>query len=202
MNTRLNKSKWQWSIAILFTMISANLMAQVTYTQQGTTKLTIAGTSTMHDWTMASTGVSCTAVFEVGDKGRPTRLTVLSVTLPAESLKSEKTAMDKNAYTALKTDKNKNISFNLLNATIASNVIRATGKMTIAGTTKETDVEATFTVGADNSIQVKGSKKLVMTDYNVDPPSFLFGSVKTGDEITISFDVVLVPKKNQPLTLN
>jgi hypothetical protein len=189
-------------IVVMFTIISTNLVAQVTYTQQGGTKLTVAGTSTMHNWTMVSTGGSCTAVFEVNDKGKPTRLIILSVTLPAESLKSEKSAMDKNAYTALKTDKNKTISFNLVNATITSNVIKVSGKMTIAGTTRETDVTAVFTVGADNSIQVKGFKKLVMTEYNVEPPSFMFGSVKTGDEITISFDLLLTPAKTQPLTLN
>lgn len=201
MNLKFNKSKWQWMVTLVFTIIAANLMAQVTYTQANT-KLTVAGTSTMHDWTMTSSGATCTAVFEVNDKAKPNRLTILSMSLPAESLKSGKTAMDKNAYTALKTDKNKTISFNLVNAVITSNTIKCTGKLNIAGATKETEIEATFTVLADNSIQVTGAKKIKMTEYSMEPPSFMFGSVKTGDEITISFDFVLTPKKSQPLTLN
>jgi hypothetical protein len=41
----------------------------------------------------------------------------------------------------------------------------------------------------------KGSKKIKMTDFNVEPPSFMFGSVKTGDEITVTFDVTLAQIK-------
>lgn len=202
MKTLFKKTTWQWVSVIAFMLLTVTGMAQVTYSTQGPTKLTVAGTSTMHDWTMSSADGSYTAAFETNDQGKPTRLVALSVSLPAESLKSGKSAMDKNAYTALKTDENKTISFNLINATIASNSIKCNGKLTIAGTTKDTDVEATYVLRPDNSIQIKGSKKIVMTQYNVEPPSFMFGSVKTGDEITIAFDLNLVPKKAPSVTLN
>lgn len=187
---------------IAFTLLAVTGMAQVTYTQQGSTKITIAGTSTMHDWTMTSTDASYTAVFETNDTGRPIRLVTLSMSLPAESLKSGKSAMDKNAYTALKTDKNKTIGFTLVNASMSPGSIKATGKLSIAGVVKETVVEATYILGPDNSIQIKGLKKIVMTEYGVEPPSFMFGSVKTGDEITVSFDQLLAPKRTPSVTLN
>ena len=110
--------------------------------------------------------------------------------------------MDKNAYSALKTDKNKQITFQLASGKIEGKTIRCVGSLTIAGTTKQIDVDATYTILSDGSIQCKGSKKLAMRDYNVEPPSFMFGTVTTGNEITVSFDVVLALKKTQSITLN
>jgi len=34
-----------------------------------------------------------------------------------------------------------------------------------------------------------------MTDFKVEPPSFMFGTIKTGDEITVSFEAVLSTNK-------
>ncbi len=54
--------------------------------------------------------------------------------------------MDKNAYSALKTDKNKQITFQLTSGKIDGKTIRCVGSLTIAGTTKQIDVEATYTI--------------------------------------------------------
>ena len=83
---------------------------------------------------------------------------------------------------------------------IASNTknsgkITCNGSLSIAGTTQKIDLEVTGVVQPDNSIKCKGEKKIKMTDYKVDPPSFMMGTIKTGDEITISLDVHLAPIK-------
>ena len=84
---------------------------------------------------------------------------------------------------------------------IDGKTIKCQGSLTIAGTTRQIEVEATYTVSTNGSIQCKGSKKLAMSDYNIEPPSFMFGSVTTGNDITVSFDVVLAPK-TQTVSLN
>ena len=38
-----------------------------------------------------------------------------------------------------------------------------------------------------NTIHIVGEKSIKMTDFNVEPPTALFGSITTGDEITIKF---------------
>lgn len=63
--------------------------------------------------------------------------------------------------------------------------------MTIAGTSRETDLVATLKVNPDKTLSITGIKKLKMTDYKVEPPSFMFGSVTTGDDIAINFNVTL-----------
>ena len=188
-------------LALTFVMISLTSHGQTRYAQSSTSHISISGTSTIHEWTTTSEKSTCDAVFENNSQGEPVQLVSLVVSVPAESLKSGKGGMDKNAYSALKTDNYKQIIFQLTSGKIDGKTIRCHGNLTIAGTTKQIEVEATYTILPDGSIQCKGSKKLAMRDYNVEPPSFMFGSVTTGNEITVSFDVILAPK-TQSMSLN
>jgi len=48
------------------------------------------------------------------------------------------------------------------------------------------------TGSAENgTIRFKGSKQFKMTEYGVKPPSLMLGTMKVGDLITVSFDLVL-----------
>jgi hypothetical protein len=196
MNSRTSRITLSLSALAMF-LISFGSQGQDRYTQQSMSVISIAGTSTMHDWTMTSKEAVCDAVIETNAQGQPVKLSSLSMSLLAESLKSGKGAMDKNAYSALKTDKNKQITFQLITARFDGKNLTCTGNLTIAGTTKQIDIEATYTVLATGALQFKGSQKLAMLDYKVEPPSFMFGSVKTGNALTISFDVTLAPGKLQ-----
>lgn len=162
-----------------------------------TVSLTIKGTSTLHDWEMKSDKGRVEVVLALGGGAKLTGLTGLKFTVEAQSLKSEKTMMDNNAYKALKTNSAKYITFLATGATISqvnetTYQIRAFGKLTVAGTTKETDVIADVKYNnAEKAFIVTGTKKLRMTEYNVKPPSFMMGTVKTGDEISINFKTKL-----------
>lgn len=190
---------------LLTTITSFSLNRKVSYTRfelnsiaaAQTVSVIIKGTSTLHDWEMKSSTGRVEVLLGLGANAKLLGLSALKFTMEAESLKSEKTMMDNNAYKALKTNSAKNISFVLSSATISqlnetTYQIKAIGKLTIAGTTRETDVIANLKYSAaDKSFIVTGSKKLKMTEYNVKPPSFMMGTVKTGDEITISFQTKL-----------
>ena len=183
---------WIWMMALL--LIATSSIGQTTYKQIGAATIVVAGTSTMHDWTMTSEGGNYNASFEVNADGTPSALNAVTVTVPAESLKSKEKAMDKNAYKSLMTDKYKDITFKLTSSKITGKTITCNGNLTISGTTKPVDVEVTYEVKNGNLV-CKGSKKIKMTDYKVEPPTFMFGAIKTGDEITVSFDVTLSPIK-------
>lgn len=189
---KINNRAWILTMAAVFVVLSA--AGQANYRQSGTTNVTIAGTSTMHDWTMTSTGANYNATFEVNADGTPSKLSMVTFTLPAESLKSHEKAMDKNAYKSLNTDKYKDITFQLTAAKITGKTIACTGNLTISGTTKPVEVDVTYEA-KNGTLVCKGSKKIKMTDFKVEPPSFMFGTIKTGDEITVSFDVILTQIK-------
>src|SRR5689334_20539 len=104
MNLKTIRKRMVSILVLAIAFSSLNVLAQGRYVQSNTSTISIDGTSTLHEWSMTSKEVLCDAVFESNSEGNPVRLTSLVVTLPAESLKSGKSAMDKNAYNALKTD--------------------------------------------------------------------------------------------------
>jgi polyisoprenoid-binding protein YceI len=177
-------------------LISTGSNGQTKYQSNGGVKLTIEGTSNIHDWDMKSNKGACTAEFKFNSTGQLTGLTTLHFSVPAESLKSEHKSMDKNTYKALNTDKYNAISFTASNAVAQPNgkggyVLTARGNLTISGVTRVVDLTATGTMNPDKTITYTGSYKLKMTDYKVTPPTMMFGAIKTGDAITVKFDLVL-----------
>jgi len=175
---------------------STRVNGQIKYQSLGGVKLVIEGTSNIHDWDMSSDKGTCTAIFEVNNSGIPTGLSTLNFSVPAESLKSEHKAMDKNTYKALATDKYSSISFVAASASVrpagGSNYqLVAMGKLTISGVTKDVVLTAMGAMNPDKSITYSGSYQLKMTDFNVQPPTIMFGSIKTGNSITVKFNLVL-----------
>ncbi len=158
--------------------------------------LTVSGTSTLHDWDMKSAQGTCEANFTFNNAGALTGVSGLSFATRAEALKSGHGAMDKNAYKALKTEKYASISYVASSATVSPAggsefTVKSTGKLSIAGATVDAEVTATCKVNADKSVTVVGAKKISMKDFNVVPPSFMLGTIKTGNDITLKFDLNL-----------
>src|SRR5690606_9017466 len=171
------------------------------YTINDLASIKIAGTSTMHDWEMETPKVTGKAGF-ILDGNEITGIKFLDVTIPSESLKSGKGAMDKNAYKALKTDDHKEIGFILNKVSKIEKsgdkfILTAEGRLTIAGTTKNVQLLTTVLPKGNGDIQCTGETSLKMTDFGVEPPSFMFGSVKTGDQLEIAFDVSFTKSLNQ-----
>lgn len=152
------------------------------------------GTSNLHDWEMKAGAGKSEAAFIV-DNGKVISMSKMNFSLPVRNLKSGHNAMDKNTYKALNTDVYPDISFVMGSGTITSaggnnyNLV-CRGNMTIAGTTNQTELISTGVYNpADRSFTVSGTKKMKMTDYKVTPPRALLGTLKTGNDISISYKV-------------
>lgn len=153
----------------------------------------ISGTSSMHDWTSDVTQVKGTAVLIIEEETFA-GIEKLNITIPVKSIESPKgSIMDRKTYDALKADKYPNIQFQLVEVVSLENVktgfvIEAKGKLTIAGISKmvfiHTDAQMQGT-----GIRFTGNYKMKMSDFGIDPPTAMLGAMKTGDEITIHFDV-------------
>jgi len=178
----------------LFFITSLN--SQTKYHTKDDISVTISGTSTLHSWEMKSTKGEVNATFTFDSKGQISGLTQLTFTTPAEGLKSDHSGMDKNAYKALKSSTNPTITFTSTSSTVtvidASTVtIKSTGKLTLAGVTNDVTIITTCKLNVDKSISVVGSRKMAMSDFKIDPPSFMMGAVKTGNDIIINFSLTL-----------
>ncbi|HEU4791875.1 MAG TPA: YceI family protein [Flavobacterium sp.] len=172
---------------VLFTM-TLSVNAQKTYTLDAKTNFSVLGTSTLHDWEMKSASRTGTANLTVVDS-KLVDINSIDITLPSESIKSEKKSMDKVAYETLKTDKIKNIKYVLKSADkVNETTWNLTGTYTIAGVSKvlKTQVKTTVVNGV---VTLQGSNKITFTDFGMKSPTAMFGAIKTGEDLTIKFNL-------------
>ncbi len=109
--------------------------------------------------------------------------------------------MNKDMYHSLKSDSFPNIFFTLETANLIKPgltqkdpfKVETTGELTIAGQTREIKVIAKGYLLKKGCFRVQGSKPILMSDYNINPPSPFFGIVKTKDQITVHFDLIATP---------
>ena len=183
-------------ISILLLLIAPfTTMAQGTYklnTSAGLS-LKVSGKSNVHDWTMTSTGVESQGAFKLNSGGELTGLSNFSFTVLAKSLKSGKSSMDTRTYKSIKADQYSKISYQLKSAVVTQKGekynIATTGNLTIAGVTQSISMLVIATVNPNNSITCHGTEKLKLTDYQIDPPSFMLGAMKVGNDLVIEFDL-------------
>ncbi len=180
---------------IAFAMVPLTISAQSFTLNNGEGEVSVTGTSTLHDWEEVAEQKSGSMTLE--NTGELPKINSLKFTVEAESLKSGKGAMDKNTYKALETKDHKQIVFVLKGVksispvTSSSNKYKvvATGSLTIAGSTNTIDLPFNLTVN-QGKVLLEGKKSLKMTDFNVDPPKALLGTITTGDEIEVHYNTV------------
>jgi polyisoprenoid-binding protein YceI len=157
----------------------------------------LSGTSTLHNWVMNAQTFTGEAqfIFNVSNADQLKSIKSLSFNLVVTDLKSGEKGLDKNAYKALKTDQYKDILYKLASATVMPEqdgkyLIKTQGALTIAGVTKNVSMDVYAVINKDGSITCTGSNKLKMTDYQVKPPKFMLGAMKTGDDITLNYTLI------------
>ena len=176
----------------VLTFITTSLQAQSTFVLADSSTMSITGTSTLHDWESRVTEFSANIKANIASE--TPSFQEFSLTVPVKSIKSEKSKMEKKTYEALKEKDHPNITFDLLNVTsVEDDTVTAAGNLTIAGTTKPITIKAAYTTPNETkqNLQLKGAYSLKMTNYNVEPPSVMFGTIKSGDEITIQYNFYL-----------
>jgi polyisoprenoid-binding protein YceI len=123
------------------------------------------------------------------------------VQIPVLSIDSGKGKMDKKMRKLLKADDYPEIIFELTNLEVTASPetgkaqvqLKTMGNVKVAGVEKTIALEVIGNLEANGTIRFTGSKKLLMTDFNIKPPTMFFGRLKTGDEITVYFEIVLIP---------
>jgi polyisoprenoid-binding protein YceI len=192
-------SKTRVVVAFLLLASCGNAMAQTKLTLKSATA-SIHGSSSLHDWE------STIGKVEFSGSAQKTGKTLKAITngkviIPVESIKSkEGKVMDKKTFEAFKSDKNPNITYTFSNAQVkvdaAQNVaITASGNLCMAGKTLPVSITAKGKMLPNGDLQLSVSYKLKMTDYGMEPPKAVLGTIKVGDEVTVIFNLLLVSSK-------
>ncbi|MEJ2702809.1 MAG: YceI family protein [Sedimentisphaerales bacterium] len=177
----------------------------------------IDGTSNLHEWAIKGTviegyiDVNETCQFNPKVQGLPGLNKVMAslrthVEIPIRSLKSGHSGMDKNTYKALKSAQYPKIIYDLGQASIKTRPkppdvtaeFDTVGKLSIAGVTRPLNMPVSVKPLTNQRVQISGRATMKMTDFGVKPPTALFGLLKTGDQITISFTWTVDRKTPMP----
>jgi len=168
---------------------------------QASSTISLKGTSTLHDFECSTKTIEGT--IEIDHTGYV--FTSANISIPVYSLHSSSASMDDNMYDALKAKQYPKIQFSLL-TTDSTQLVRSgttdsalnlRGNLTIAGKQKLIDLPAYVVKHENGTITVHGIKKLLMTDFGIDPPTFMLGVLKTGNEVTIEFSLDLKESNSQ-----
>ncbi|MBN1599738.1 MAG: YceI family protein [Bacteroidales bacterium] len=187
----MNKIIYKTLIELLLAIVSVTaLHSQALLILDEKSKMTISGTSTLHDWDLDVNKIHLTGAGSV-ENGSLNSIESLAVVIPVKSLKSHNNSMDKNTYKALKEGNYPNIKFELISAEISNGRIIGKGRLTITDKSRIIDIESRYTGISSTGIQIKGEEKINMTDYNIEPPEVLFGSIVTGEDVIVQYDLYI-----------
>ena len=177
-----------------------SLVTFVVVNGQGYTKysidrndIRIKGTSNLHNWEMVVEKVKGNMYADVRNN-KIVSINSLTLDVNANSITSGKSIMDNKTYKALKSDLYPVIQFTLseisdIKTGNKGQLIKARGILSVAGIKKNIPVTVTGSLKDDGSMSFTGSKSLKMSDFKIEPPTAIFGTLKTGDLVNIEFDV-------------
>lgn len=148
----------------------------------------VNGTSSIHKWELESTKGIGNAQF-VLEQEEIKALNSFSITLQINSLSSNNKMMDKKVYETLRMKEDPNIYFDMEEMISSSDkTISIHGKIKIAGAIQIIPIEIHYSI-SENTINLNGSIDLCFSQFNIDPPRAMFGTIKTGDEFSISYTI-------------
>jgi polyisoprenoid-binding protein YceI len=191
------------AIAALFVTRATAQSTRLTLGPESTVR--VQGKSNIRNWSCATSAFETTLdVDSSAPRGESSRSggpkAGLSVTVPVRSLKCGRDKMDSDLYRTLKADSFPEIRFALVSYRVLRTLVvpdsfwaTAAGELTVAGKTKAVEVKLRGQRESGGAVSAEGGVKLLMTDFGIDPPTALFGVIRTKNAIEVNFNV-LVPR--------
>lgn len=185
-------------LTALLMLAGTGLAQEITLNIQESPEMHIYGDSNIKKWDAAVNEVSGTLslqnIEELGSAVlTPDNFAGASITVPVEQIESESGGLTKNIHKYLEADNHPNITFELVEITNIvqqddSLIVSAQGVINAAGKDNPVEMVVNATI-QDGSIQLSGEKELLMTDFDIDPPTAVFGTIRSRDEFVVRFNV-------------
>ena len=120
--------------------------------------------------------------------------------VPMRMIKSKKSSlMDRTMYKAMQVDEFPDVTYELANISAVSVTsdstftLEAAGSLTLGPETKEVSFPVTGTMRGGGMVAFMGSHSLLISDFGLQAPTAMFGSLRTGDEVTVRAELLIGP---------
>lgn len=160
-------------------------------------RLWFEGTSTVRDWNCQAAQIDALIDAEAGAPaavlgGRKAVRTV-QLTIPVAKLNcNDNRTMNGHMWKALESERFAAIQFALASYELVQSPTRGTltGTLTLHGVARPVTIPVEF-AAAEGALKVTGSYALNMTEWGVEPPKLMFGTMKVGETVTVRFELLL-----------
>ena len=194
MKTTKNKVMRRITFVIIAFFYSSFLFGQANHKiDLKTSKITIKGTSSIHEWESEVKDFQGSGLFTI-EGSQITNAENILIKVVVKSIESGKSIMDGKTMDALKESKYPVIQFSSTETSIKDNLLICKGKMEMAGASKMVTTNVSYKI-VQGVPEFTGSIKIVMSEYGIEPPVAMFGTLKTGDEVNIDFELKFVTNK-------
>lgn len=189
-----------YSLTLLILFVFSSATAQdVTLNLSEIQQFKIDGDSNVKSWEADIT--EATATLTLSDIENitlealtPETIQSLVITIPVSGIQSDSGRLTSNMHGYLKMDDHPQITYQLTDVTSVEcdgdiALITADGVINVAGVELPVTMNVEAAVSADGVISFSGSQDLLMTSFDIDPPTAVLGTIRAHDEITILYQV-------------
>jgi hypothetical protein len=165
-----------------------------------TSRIWVKGTSSVRAWEcqapvfvthVVAAGEDAIARVLAGEKA----VDSASVSVVSAAMDCHNGQMTGHMKKALKTTEFDSITFSVKDYALtvgdSGTTVTLDGALTLGGVSKDISITALAKVGPEGTIQLTGKHELNMRDYDLKPPTLMFGRIKVHDKVTVGFDLLL-----------
>jgi polyisoprenoid-binding protein YceI len=185
------------------TSVSAQSASAIRLRLEPGSELSIDGTSNVHDFQCKTTRINAyvdvdpSYTKDLKKVSRP--IVSVVVNIPVKSLDCGKKAMNENMYKVLNADKHQVIKYTLsgydvLDGTATAFAAKTTGTLSIVGKEKLVGMKIDAAQLNAGKATAHGEQTILLTDFGIKPPSYMFGTMKVGNEFKVKFNLKLGPE--------
>jgi hypothetical protein len=193
-----------WAVLISLTFLSGKSMEpplKVTIDIKNTSSLVIKGTSNIVSFycTCKDKMIPSNKLLRYSKKGSKLVLYNTSLKLKTANFDCGNRQMSSNMRKALLAEKHPYIKIRIKEIDLKNNKLTtsinswsnvgALAQITIAGKTKEVDMDVNVGKTIDNKCKFSSTTNLLMTDFGIEPPEALKGLIQVDDEIEVKLDL-------------
>jgi hypothetical protein len=196
----LSVKSTRWIIAgTLPLLLGAEPARRPTIDVTADSRIWVSGTSSVRAWECRATtwtfAIDGTEDAAAGALAGEKAVTTAELAIPTEKMECGNGTMNGHMKKALKAPEQTDIRFRMeryeLGKAGDSLAVTIFGTLNLGGTEKAIEMAALGMPAADGALRVVGTYAFKMTEFDIKPPTMMFGRMKVHDQVKVGFDLLL-----------